>query len=42
MAERLEDVAEMYKGNDAVMEIVGFIRSNSSRAICQPKSEHGV
>ena len=42
MAERLEDVAEMYKDNDAVMEIVGFIRSDSSRAICQPKSEHGV
>jgi UDP-N-acetylglucosamine acyltransferase len=42
MAERLEDVAEMYKDNDAVMEIVGFIRSDSSRAICQPKSEHGA
>ena len=42
MAERLEDVAEMYKDNDAVMEIVGFIRSDSSRAICQPKSEHGL
>lgn len=42
MAERLEDVAEMYKDTDAVMEIVGFIRSESSRAICQPKSEHGV
>jgi UDP-N-acetylglucosamine acyltransferase len=42
MAERLEDVAEMYKDNDAVMDIVGFIRSDSSRAICQPKSEHGV
>ena len=42
LAERLEDVAEMYKDNDAVMDIVGFIRSDSSRAICQPKSEHGV
>ena len=42
MAERLEDVAEMYKDNNAVMDIVGFIRSDSSRAICQPKFEHGV
>ncbi len=42
MAARLEDVAEMYKDNDAVMDIVGFIRLDSSRAICQPKSEHGV
>ncbi len=42
MAERLEDVAEMYRDNVAVMEIVGFIRSDSSRAICQPKSEHGL
>ena len=42
MAERLEDVAEMYKDNNAVMDIVGFIRSDSSRAICQPKSEHGA
>lgn len=42
MAERLEDVAEMYKDNNAVMDIVSFIRSDSSRAICQPKSEHGA
>ncbi len=42
MAERLEDVAEMYRDNDAVMDIVGFIRSDTSRAICQPKSEHGA
>jgi len=42
MAERLDDVAEMYKDNDAVMEIVGFIRSDSSRSICQPKTEHGA
>ena len=42
MAERLDDVSEMYKDNGAVMEIVRFIRSDSSRAICQPKSEHGA
>ncbi len=32
----------MYRDYDAVMDIVGFIRSDTSRAICQPKSEHGV
>lgn len=40
LAERLEDVTEMYKDNGAVMDIVEFIRSDSSRAICQPKAEH--
>jgi UDP-N-acetylglucosamine acyltransferase len=42
MAERLEDVAEMYKDNEAVMEIVTFIRQDSSRSICQPIAGHGV
>lgn len=42
MAERLLDVAEMYKDNDAVMEIVDFLRSDSSRSFCQPRSEHGA
>ena len=36
LAERLEDVAELFKENEAVMDIVGFIQSDSSRAICQP------
>ena len=42
MAERLEDASEMYRDSEAIMEIVNFIRSDSSRAICQPRSEHGV
>jgi len=42
MAERLVDVSEMYKENEAVMEIVDFIRSDSSRSICQPRTEHGA
>lgn len=42
MAERLNDVAEMYKDNRAVMEIVDFIRGESSRSICQPRTEHAV
>lgn len=41
MAERLNDATEMYKENQAVMEIVDFIRGESSRSICQPRTEHG-
>jgi UDP-N-acetylglucosamine acyltransferase len=40
MAERLEDVVEQYQGHELVMEIVDFIRADSSRSICQPKSEN--
>lgn len=36
MAERLEDVAELFGDNESVMEIVNFIRADSSRGICQP------
>ena len=39
MAERLEDVVEAYSDQEAVMEIVNFIRSDSNRAICQPRPE---
>ncbi len=39
MAERLEDVAQMMKDIEPVMEIVDFIRADSSRAICQPAME---
>lgn len=42
MSERLLDVSEMYKENQAVMEIVDFIRRDSSRSICQPRTEHGT
>jgi len=42
MAERLVDVSEMYKENEAVMDIVDFIRGDSSRSICQPRTEHGT
>lgn len=37
MSERIADVAEMFKDVEPVMEIVDFIRADSSRAICQPK-----
>ncbi|HLI14045.1 MAG TPA: acyl-ACP--UDP-N-acetylglucosamine O-acyltransferase [Alphaproteobacteria bacterium] len=37
MTERLSDVEEIYHDNEVVMEIVAFIRADSSRAICQPR-----
>ncbi|MAO56157.1 MAG: acyl-[acyl-carrier-protein]--UDP-N-acetylglucosamine O-acyltransferase [Rhodospirillaceae bacterium] len=39
MAERLDDVAELFGDNQPVMEIVEFISSDSSRSICQPMVE---
>ena len=39
MVERLEDVAEDFANNEPVMEIVNFVKHNSSRAICQPGSD---
>ena len=42
MAERLDDVADLFKDNEAVMEIVEFIRADSSRAICQPYLDHAA
>lgn len=42
MAERLEDAVETFRENDAVMDIVDFIRSDSTRSFCQPRSEHGT
>ena len=37
MQERLDDVSEMYKENTPVMNIIEFIRCDSTRAICQPR-----
>ena len=42
MVERLEDVAEDFAKNEPVMEIVNFVKQNSSRAICQPGSDDAV
>jgi len=39
MSERLDDVVEDFADNDAVMEIVNFIRDGSDRSICQPAME---
>jgi UDP-N-acetylglucosamine acyltransferase len=42
MAERIKDVSELFSENVAVMDIVEFIRTDSSRAICQPKMEQAA
>lgn len=39
MSERMNDVAELLHDNEPVMEIVDFIRTDSSRSICQPTLE---
>ncbi len=39
LVERLEDVSRLFEGNEPVMEIVDFIRAESSRSICQPSLE---
>lgn len=38
LVERIEDAAEMFKDSPAVMDVVNFIRADSSRAICQPRA----
>ena len=35
-AERVEDTARLYEGNDHVMNIVRFIQSQDKRPICMP------
>jgi UDP-N-acetylglucosamine acyltransferase len=37
MQERLSDVAELFHDTSPVIDIIEFIRADSSRAICQPK-----
>jgi UDP-N-acetylglucosamine acyltransferase len=39
LQERLDQVAELESGEAAVMEIVDFIRADSSRSICQPRDD---
>jgi UDP-N-acetylglucosamine acyltransferase len=38
MSERIDDVVAMYAENSLIMEIVDFIRTETSRAVLQPKS----
>jgi len=39
LQERIAEVAKDFASNPVVMEIVDFIRSESSRSICQPEAE---
>ena len=41
MAERLNEVTELYGANAGVMDIVNFIRVDSSRPICTPAAGNG-
>jgi UDP-N-acetylglucosamine acyltransferase len=36
LKERVDDVADIYRENEVVMEIVSFIRADASRSICLP------
>jgi UDP-N-acetylglucosamine acyltransferase len=42
MLERLDDVAEMFADNEVVMDIVTFMRADSSRSVCQPKLDRAA
>ena len=42
MQERLDDVAEMFADNVVVMDIVTFMRADSSRSVCQPKLDRAA
>ncbi|MTJ84089.1 MAG: acyl-ACP--UDP-N-acetylglucosamine O-acyltransferase [Telmatospirillum sp.] len=42
MAERIEEVSSQFRGVAPVMEILDFISTDSSRAICQPKLDAGA
>lgn len=42
LSERLDDVVELYSDNSAVMEIVQFMREESSRSLLQPKASNGA
>lgn len=38
MDERLADAEDLFKDSDAVMNVINFIKQDSSRSFCQPKS----
>jgi UDP-N-acetylglucosamine acyltransferase len=39
MAERLEEVAQLYKSEEHIKSVVAFIRDRANRALCQPKND---
>ena len=42
LQERIDDVAELFVDNDAVMAIVNFMQADSSRSVCQPKADRAA
>jgi UDP-N-acetylglucosamine acyltransferase len=42
LEERLNDAAEQFKQSSVVGDIIGFIRSDSSRALCQPNYDRAA
>lgn len=42
LQERIDDVAESFVDDDAVMAIVNFMRADSSRSVCQPKADRAA
>ncbi len=38
LSERLEDVAELFKDHEAVMDIIDFMRVETDRSLCLPKN----
>ena len=41
MQERIDDVVALYSDDEVVMEVVDFVRRDSSRTILQPKTVNG-
>lgn len=41
LAERVDEVAEVFAANPYIMQIVEFIRAKSSRGLCQPRAQNG-
>jgi UDP-N-acetylglucosamine acyltransferase len=41
MAERLDEVARLYGKEEHIRSVIEFIRSRSSRALCQPQNSEG-
>jgi UDP-N-acetylglucosamine acyltransferase len=41
VAERLCEIERQFRENATVGELLAFVRSDSSRALCKPKPEHG-
>lgn len=37
LGERVADVEERFKDNNAVLEVIGFVKSDNATAVCQPR-----